>query len=151
MGAFAMAMREGRFSRQSHGPLAECTIRGTISHTSSSFRDNDHPNQAKDEDCNLGRVVSRLSRAFRNKDSNLRQQKSLPVQVLIMMTREDKQKLSELLDSWEPALSFGQFLFVSTCKCYKPRKEEQIFCVWEIFGSLKTESCWTTAILSASL
>ena len=31
MGAVAMAMREGIFSRQSHGPLTESTIRGTIS------------------------------------------------------------------------------------------------------------------------
>ena len=41
MGAFAMAMREGRFSRQSHGPLAESTVRGTILCVYLSFRDDD--------------------------------------------------------------------------------------------------------------
>ena len=35
MGAFAMAMREGRFSRKSDDPLAESTIRGAISYVSS--------------------------------------------------------------------------------------------------------------------
>ena len=81
----AMAMREGRVSRQSHGPLPESTIRGAISHVSSSFRDNDRPNPTKDEDSDLGRILSRLFRAFRNKDPNPKQQKTLPAQVLIMM------------------------------------------------------------------
>ena len=80
-----MAMREGKFSRKSDGPLAESTIRGAISYVSSSFRDNDRPNPTKDENGDLGRVLSRLFRAFRNKDPNPKQQKTLPAQVLVMM------------------------------------------------------------------
>ena len=51
-----MAMRERRFSRKSDGPLAEGTVRGTISFVSSSFRDNGKANPTKDEDGDLTRV-----------------------------------------------------------------------------------------------
>ena len=54
----------------------------TISHVSLSFGDNDRPNPTKDEGGDLGRVLSRLFRVFRNKDSNPKQQKVLPAQVL---------------------------------------------------------------------
>ena len=90
MGAFAIPLRKGRFSRQSHGSLAESIIRGTISHVSSSFRDNNHPNPTKDEDDNLGRVLSRLFRAFRNKEPNPKQQKAFTAQV-VRTTNKRKQ------------------------------------------------------------
>ena len=70
MGAFAMDMREGQFSRRSHGPLAESLIRGAISFVSLFFRDNDRPNPTKDEDGDLRSVLSRLFWALRNKHSN---------------------------------------------------------------------------------
>ena len=85
MGAFAMALREGRFSRPSDGTLAEGTVRGAVSNVSSSFRDNGRSNPTKDDDGDLGRVLSRLFWAFRNKDPNPKQQKALPAQVLVMM------------------------------------------------------------------
>ena len=70
MGAFAMAMREGVFLRRFDGPLAESAVRGTISHVSLSFGDNGRVNPTKDEDGELGRVLSRLFRTFLNKDPN---------------------------------------------------------------------------------
>ena len=90
MGAFAMALREGRYSRPSDGTLAEGTIRSAISYVSSSFRENDRPNPTKDEDGDLGRVLSRLFRAFRNRDPNPVQQKALPAQVLVTMYKRKK-------------------------------------------------------------
>ena len=48
-----MSMCEARFSRQYNGPLAESTVRGTISYTSLSFRDNDRANPTKNEDGEL--------------------------------------------------------------------------------------------------
>ena len=59
MGAFAMALREGRFSGSSYDTLAEGTVRGAISLVSQTFRQNDRPNPTKDEDGELGRVLSR--------------------------------------------------------------------------------------------
>ena len=87
MGAFAMALREGRFSKRHDGPLAEGTIRGAISYVASTFRDSDRPNPTKDDDGELGRLLSRLYRAFRNKDPAEKQQKALPATVLIEMSK----------------------------------------------------------------
>jgi hypothetical protein len=87
MGAFAVAMREGRFSKRSDGPLAEGTIRGDVSYVASTFRDSDRPNPTKDDDDELGRLLSSLYRAFRNKDPAEKQQKALPARVLIEMSK----------------------------------------------------------------
>jgi hypothetical protein len=79
IGAFAMAMRGGRFSGPAYDTLAEGTIRGAVSFVASSFRENDRPNPTKDEDGELGRLLSRQFRAFRNDDPNPVQQKAIPV------------------------------------------------------------------------
>jgi hypothetical protein len=53
----------------------------------STFRDSDRPNPTKDDDGELGRLLSRLYRAFRNKDPAEKQQKALPARVLIEMSK----------------------------------------------------------------
>ena len=82
MGAFAMALRGGRFSGPAYDSLAEGTIRSTILYVAQTFRENDRPNPTKDEDGELGRLLSRQFRAFRNDDPNPKQQKAIPVCVL---------------------------------------------------------------------
>eukprot|EP00984_Skeletonema_dohrnii_P016767 scaffold7500_cov75-Skeletonema_dohrnii-CCMP3373.AAC.3 len=100
LGAFAMAMREGRFSGPAYVTLAESTIRGTISYVAQTFRDNDRPNPTKDEDGDLGRVLSRQFRAFRNQYPKPKQQKALPICVLSEMAKntstETKKAISQL-------------------------------------------------------
>ena len=100
MGAFAMAMRQARFSGPAYDALAEGTIRNSISYVVSSFRDNDRPNPTKDEDGELGRLLSRLFRGFRQEDPNPIQQKALPVIVLKeiakLVTTETQQAISQL-------------------------------------------------------
>ena len=54
VGAFAMAMRGGRFSGPSYDTLAEGTIRDAVSYVASTFRENDRSNPTKDEDGKLG-------------------------------------------------------------------------------------------------
>ena len=102
-----MALREGRFSRSSDGTLAEGTVRSSISYVSSSFRDNDRVNPTKDEDGELGRVLSRLFRAFRNKDPNPKQQKALPAQVLVMMYKNKATKTQKAIGQ----LGIGAFFW----------------------------------------
>jgi hypothetical protein len=82
LGAFAMALRQGRFSPKSHDTLAESTIRGTIAHVAQTYRENDRPNPTKDKDGELGRFLSRLFRAFKNEDPKKKQQKALLAVVL---------------------------------------------------------------------
>ena len=82
LGAFAMALRQGRFSGPAYDTLVESTVRSTISFVSQKFREDDRPNPTKDEDGELGRLLSRLFRAFKNEDPNPKQQKALPIGVL---------------------------------------------------------------------
>ena len=77
-----MALRGGRFSGPAYDTLVEGTIRGAISYVAQTFRDNDRPNPTKDEDGELGRLLSRLYRSFKNEDPNPVQQKALPICVL---------------------------------------------------------------------
>eukprot|EP00957_Ditylum_brightwellii_P018250 1374799-Ditylum_brightwellii.AAC.1 len=79
MGAFAMALREGRFSRKSYDTLAEGTVRGDISYAAQTFQENDGPNPTKDNDGKLGQLLLRQYKAFKNKDPKPKQQKALPI------------------------------------------------------------------------
>ena len=87
IGAFAMAMRGARFSGPAFDTLAEGTIRGAISFVAQTFRDCDQLNPTRDEDGELGRLLSCLFRAFRNADPNPKQQKALPMIVLKEMAK----------------------------------------------------------------
>ena len=101
MGAFAMALREGRFSGPSFKTLAEGTVRSAISFVAQTFRENDHSNPTKDEDGELGRLLSRLFRSFKKGDPNPVQQKALPIAVLReiakLQTTETQRAISQLL------------------------------------------------------
>ena len=122
IGAFAMAMRERRFSRKSHGPLAEGTVRGTISFVSPSFRDNGKTNPTKDEDGDLTRVLSRLYRAFRNKDPNPKQQKALPAQVLAVMYKNKQTETQRAIGQ----LGIGAFFWaMRSCEYLKVPQAEK--------------------------
>ena len=73
-----MALREGRFSGPSHGTLVESTVKSAVGYVAQTFRDNDHPNPTHDEDHQLGRLLSRQYRAFRNKDPHQSNKKHYP-------------------------------------------------------------------------
>ena len=77
-----MAIREERFSGPSHETLVKSAIRGSISYVSQTFRKNDRPNPTKDEDGELGRVLLRHYRAYKNSDPNQKQQKATPIFVV---------------------------------------------------------------------
>ena len=77
-----MAMREGRFSGQAYDKLAAGTVQSTISYVAQTFRERGRPNPTKDEDGELGRLLSREYKAYRKQDPNLVQQKALLVCVL---------------------------------------------------------------------
>jgi hypothetical protein len=87
MCAFAMAMREARFSGPAYDKLAEGTIQGTISNVCSTFRDSGRLNPTKDDDGQLSFILSRLFRAFRNVDPNEVQQKAIPPCVILAKAR----------------------------------------------------------------
>jgi hypothetical protein len=53
LGAFALAVREGRFLWEYHECLAEGTVQGTISHVVQAFREKGRLNPTKDTDSKL--------------------------------------------------------------------------------------------------
>ena len=101
MCAFAMAMRQARFSGPAYDKLAEGTIQGTISNVCLTFRDSGRLNPTKDDDGQLSFVLTRLFRAFRNEDPNEVQQKAVPPCVVLTIAR---------LDRSESQLAVGQLV-----------------------------------------
>ncbi len=81
LGAFGMALREGRFSTAKHDTLVERTIRGTTSHDH-AFRMKGRPNPTKDIDNKLSILLSRQYHTYRNEDPKEKQQKALHSQSL---------------------------------------------------------------------
>ena len=112
MGAFAIAVREGRFSGPSYDTLAEGTVRGAISFVSQTFRENDNPNPTKDEDGELGRVLFRKYRDFNNSDPNPAQQKAIPI---CGVSEVLKKKATETQRATGQVGTGG--LFISGCSC----------------------------------
>ena len=103
VGAFAMAVRQGQCSGQSYDFLAGSTVRSIISYLVEAFRDNDYPNPIKDEDGELGRIISRIYRAWKNEDPPVKQQKALPICVLreiSKMNLTEKQRAITQLVIW---------------------------------------------------
>ena len=82
-----MALREGRFSGQAYDQLAASTVQSTISYVAQTFREKGRPNPTRDEDGELGRLLSRQYRAFKNNDPPPVQQKALPACVLREMAK----------------------------------------------------------------
>jgi hypothetical protein len=82
LGAFAMAVRSGRFYYSHFNTLAEGTVRGTISNVVETFRSTGLQNPTKDADNKLHILLSRQFRALRNDDPKEKQQKALPFAVL---------------------------------------------------------------------
>ena len=107
IGAFAMALRSGRFSRQTHGTLVEGTVRGAISYVAQTFRDEGRPNPTRDEDGELGRILSRQFRAFRNEDPNPTQQKAIPPCVIGNLAKKTFTETQRAISQ----LSIGAYFF----------------------------------------
>ena len=122
IGAFAMAMREGRFSGQAYDKLAAGTVQSTISYVAQTFRERGRPNPTKDEDGELGRLLSRQYRAFKNDDPPPVQQKAIPACVLrelAKMVMTDSQKAIS-------QLATGAFFFACrSCEYLKVPQAEK--------------------------
>ena len=122
LGAFAMALRERRFSAPSDAPLAESTIRGAIGHVARAFRDNDFSDPRKDEDGELGRLLQRQFRAFKNADPNPKQQKVLPASVIPEVQKKKSTETQKAIGQ----LAGGAFFFACrSCEYLKVPQAEK--------------------------
>jgi hypothetical protein len=82
LSAFAMAVREGRFSWDCHKVLVVGTVQGAVSHVVQTFRAAGRQKPTKDDDRELSILLSRQYRTYKNKDPQQKQQKALPFIVL---------------------------------------------------------------------
>ena len=117
-----MAVREGEFSGPAYDTLAEGTVRGTISYVSQTFRENDKPNPTRDEDGELGRLLSRQYRAFKNSDPNPEQQKAIPVCVIAEVV---KMRLTETQRATGQLAVGGFFFACRSCEYLKVSQAEK--------------------------
>jgi hypothetical protein len=109
-------MREGRYLGPVYEVLAEGTIRSAVSYVASTFRDNDRSNPTKDDDGELGRLLSRLYRAFKKKDPKEKQQKAFPASVLLEIATLQLTELQQAVAQ----LAIAAFYFACrSCKYVK--------------------------------
>ena len=123
LGAFAMAIREGRFSNNRNETLVEGTVRGTISHVVQAFRSAGRQNPTKDEDHELSILLSRQLRAFKNDDPQQQQQKAIP---FVALEELAKRQVTEL-DIASTQLTIGAAFFACRSCEYSivPKAEER--------------------------
>ncbi len=79
IGAFAMAIREGRFSRQSDAPLAKNTVSNTVNAVAATFRKNRREDPHRDAERHVGQLLQRQLRSYLQNNPKEKQQKALPV------------------------------------------------------------------------
>jgi hypothetical protein len=96
MGAFVMAMCKGQFLGD-YGTLAEGTVRSAILYVVLTFRENRRTNPNKEEDMELGWILHRLFRAFKNEDPKIAQQKAVPISVISELWKRQNTKTEKVL------------------------------------------------------
>jgi hypothetical protein len=96
-GAFAMAVREGRFTRDCSEPLVEGTVRGAISHVVQAFWESGQQNPTKDSDNMLSILLSQQFRAYGNEDPKQEQQKALSFSVLDELAKRQVKELDKAI------------------------------------------------------
>jgi len=121
LGAFAVVVREGRFTRNRTDTLAEGTVCGTISHVVQAFWESGRQNPTKDTDNMLSILLSRQFRAYCNDDPKEKQQKALPFIVLDELAKRQVTELEKAIAQ----LTIGEAFFACrSCEYLKvPRRE----------------------------
>jgi hypothetical protein len=121
LGAFAVAVREGRFTWNRTDTLVEGTVRGTISHVVQAFWESGRQNPTKDTDNMLTILLSRQFRAYRNDDPKEKQQKALP---FIVLDELAKRQVTELEKAIAQLTIGAAFFACRSCEYLKvPRRE----------------------------
>jgi len=122
IGGYAMAVRQGRFSRPRDAPLAESTVSDTLNHVVAVFRENGHDDPKRDAERNVARLVRHQLRSYKKDDPKEVQQKTLPVCILRLILSS---KSTELCQAMGELAGAAHFWAMRSCKYAKVPKAEQ--------------------------
>ena len=122
IGGFAMAVRQGQFSRQRDAPLAESTVSDTLNHVAVVFRENGHNDPKRDAERNVARLLRRQLRSYKKDHPKEVQQKALPVCVLRLILSS---KSTELCQAMGELAGAAHFWAMRSCEYAKVPKAEQ--------------------------
>ena len=122
MGAFAVAIREGQFLRQSDAPLAKTTVSNTVNAVAATFRENGREDPHRDAERHVGRLLQRQLRSYSRNDLKEKQQKALPVCVYRLILASPA---TELRRSIAELAAAAHFWAMRLCKYSKVSRAEK--------------------------
>ena len=122
IGAFAVAIREGRFSRQSDAPLAKNTVSNTVNAVAATFRENGREDPHRDAERHVGRLLQRQLRSYSRNDPKEKQQKALPICVYRLILASPA---TELRRSIAELAAAAHFWAMRSCEYSKVSRAEK--------------------------
>ncbi len=122
MGAFAVALPQGRLSRAADAPLAHSTVRDTLNLVAATFWDNRRDDPKRDVENNVARLLRHQLRSYSKDDPKELQQKPLPVCVLHLILAS---KSTEMRTAMGHLMAAAHFWAMRSCKYLKVPKLEQ--------------------------
>jgi hypothetical protein len=122
MGAFAVAVRQGRFSRPGDGPLAKSSVENTINAVAATFRENGREDPHRDAERHVSRLLQRQLRSYKKDDPNEKQQKALPFCVYQLLLTSPS---SELRRATAELAAAAHFWAMRSCEYSKVSRAER--------------------------
>ena len=122
MGAFAVAVREGRFLRPTDGPLAKNSVSDTVNAVAATFQENGREDPHRDAECNVGRLLQRQLRSYSKNDPKAIQQKALPICVYRLLLASPAADLRRAISELAAA---AHFWAMRSCEYSKVSRAEQ--------------------------
>jgi hypothetical protein len=103
---FAVAVRQGQFSRPNEAPLAESTVSDTLNHVAAVFREIGHDDPKRDAERNVARLLRRQLRSYKKDDPKEEEQKALPVCILRLILSSKSTEICQAMGELAGAAHF---------------------------------------------
>ncbi len=122
IGAFAMAVREARFSRASHEQLAAGIVMDTMQYACATFQENGYQNPSINDDQQPAFILQQEFRSFKNTDPEEKHQKAIPMSVISKLIRQDS---TEIEQATGELATVGIFFAMRSCEYLKVANPNQ--------------------------
>ncbi len=122
IGAFALALREARFSKPNYERLAAGTVSSTMQYVCMSFQERGYPNPSLDKDGRPAFILQQEFRAFKNINPAKRYQAAIPLSII---SKINKQQGSELAKATAELATLGIFFEMQSCEYLKVPQADQ--------------------------